>query len=39
MYRRSRNAKIALALSAMDAPLLDGTKCYLGGGTAISAAG
>jgi hypothetical protein len=36
MYRRPQNVKIALALSAMDALLLQEAKCYFAGGTAIS---
>jgi len=36
MYRRPQHAKIELALSAMNAPLLQSSRCYFGGGTAIS---
>lgn len=36
MYRRPQHAKIALALSAMNASLLQESKCYFAGGTAIS---
>jgi hypothetical protein len=36
MYKRPQHAKIALALSAMDVPLLQEAKCYFAGGTAIS---
>ncbi len=36
MYRRPQHARIVLALSALDAPLLQEAKCYFAGGTAIS---
>jgi hypothetical protein len=36
MYRRPQHAKIVLALTALDAPLLLEAKCYFAGGTAIS---